>query len=54
MNQQESLKQHNWKKIIFIGVVAIITPGGFIALGAYGIKKFLERKKEQNVQTERP
>lgn len=50
-----SSKQRNWKKIILVGVVATVTPGGFIALGIYGIKKFLEqRRKQSNVPTERP
>lgn len=31
-----------------IGVVATITPGGFIALGLYGIKKLLDKRKEQS------
>lgn len=38
-------KPRNWKKIILIGVVATITPGGFIALGIYAIKKLMEKGK---------
>lgn len=50
----EEPKKRNWKKILMIGVIAIITPGGFIALGAYGIKKFLDkRKEEKDVQDKR-
>lgn len=41
----------NWKKIILIGVIATVTPGGFIALGAYGIKKYLDKRKSKDVPT---
>jgi hypothetical protein len=36
----------DWKKIVLIGVIATITPGGFIILGALGIKKLLNKTKE--------
>jgi hypothetical protein len=51
-NQPNSDKPRNWKKIIIIGVIATITPGGFIALGMYGIKKFLDRRKAKDVSTQ--
>lgn len=38
----------NWKKIILIGVIATVTPGGFIFLGAYGLKKLMERSKDKD------
>ena len=41
-------KPRNWKKIVAIGVIALVTPGGFIALGIYGIKKYMEKKKDAN------
>lgn len=44
---EDQPKKRNWKKIITIGVIAVITPGGFIALGAYGIKKFLDKRRSQ-------
>lgn len=44
---EDQPKKRNWKKIIMIGVIAVITPGGFIALGAYGIKKFLDKRRGQ-------
>lgn len=43
----------NWKKIATVGLVALVTPGGFIILGIYGIKKYLERRKESNVPAEK-
>jgi hypothetical protein len=33
----------NWKKIILIGVIATVTPGGFIVLGYLGFKKLLKK-----------
>lgn len=50
----EKKKQHNWKKIVMIGVIATVTPGGFIALGIYGIKRFLDGRKDKDVQAKRP
>lgn len=43
-------QQRNWKKILMIGVIATVTPGGFIALGIYGIKKLLDGRKKKDVQ----
>jgi len=37
----------DWKKLIIIGVLATITPGGFLVLGALGLKKLLKKKKDQ-------
>ena len=51
-NQQSSSASRNWKRLIIIGVIATITPGGFIALGIYGIKKFLDRRKAKDVSTQ--
>lgn len=47
-------KQRNWKKILMIGVIATVTPGGFIALGIYGIKRILDGRKSKDVPTSRP
>ena len=52
MDQSKKEPQRNWKKIALVGAVALITPGGFIALGVYGIKKFLDRRKSKDVPTE--
>ena len=37
----------DWKKLVLIGLVATITPGGFIILGALGIKKLLKKKGDK-------
>lgn len=47
-------KQRNWKKIIMIGITATVVPGGFIALGIYGLKKLLDGRKSKDVPTTRP
>jgi hypothetical protein len=48
----QKLKQRNLTKMILIGVAATLTPGGFIVLGMYGIKKLFD--KRQVVPSERP
>lgn len=50
-NEPSSTTQRNWKKLLLIGVVATVTPGGFIALGIYGIKRYFDERKRKNVQT---
>lgn len=47
------LRQLKWKNIAIIGVIATVTPGGYIALGIYGISKFLKWRKSGHVQAER-
>lgn len=41
------------KKYLVMFGVALVTPGGFIILGIYGIKKLLDKRKK-DVQTKRP
>lgn len=51
MFRSENLR--NWKKYALVGVIATVTPGGFIILGMYGIKKLLDKRKA-NVSTQGP
>lgn len=44
----QPLPKRDWKKIAAVIVTAIIIPGGFIALGIYGIKKLIDKKKNKN------
>jgi len=41
-------KPRNWKKIAVTILAATIIPGGFIALGIYGIKKMMDKKKDKD------
>lgn len=43
------MTKKDWKKIVIIGFTALVIPGGFIALGAYGITKLYKKYKKQNV-----
>lgn len=52
--EQEQNKPRSWRKIITVAIVATVTPGGFIVLGVYGIKKLFDRRKSQNVSSKRP
>lgn len=49
----DSNKPLNWKRVFWVGVIATVTPGGFVLLGMYGIKKFLDARKNKDVPTER-
>jgi hypothetical protein len=48
VNPKKRIKQLNWKRVTVLAV-ATIMPGGFIALGIYGIKKFLDQRKAKDV-----
>ncbi len=48
----EQNPQKSWKQLLTIGFVALVVPGGFIALGAYGITKLYKKYKKQDVPTE--
>jgi hypothetical protein len=52
ISTNQSKKQHKMKKYLIMFGVALVTPGGFLILGIYGIKKFLDKRK-QDVQTKR-
>lgn len=47
MEQSQSSKRRDWKKLAIAGTIALIMPGGLILVGIYGIRKFLERRKNQ-------
>lgn len=51
MEEKQPKPKKNWKKIIVVGIIATITPGGFIALGAYAIKKMMDKRKKDAVDT---
>lgn len=46
-------QKKDWKKIVLIGLTALVVPGGFIALGIYGIKKLWDKQRSKDVSPKR-
>lgn len=54
MDPSLKAKVQKYTKLALLGIAFVVVPGSSIVAVGYGISKFIKRRKDKNVQTQRP